>query len=402
MMKKSYFLISMMMLLVFSWFLPSLFFVGSKLGADRTSINITPISFSTNQQGITDFRILFVDDDGGDSWQTDYISIFTALGLDYDTTTSRPNATVMGQYDIVVWHTGDYEGAGETFEYAYDEDNLTVYLQNGGRLLLSSQDWIYNMGLSPFVQNYLGVANAIQDYFGDIDSDCNDTLYGTLGDPIGDGFSPFNTTYPASYAQFGDYLRPVSFANAIFYNNTLTNPINATAIRTENSTYGFKTVFFGVPFEVFNLNRTHLMEKILFWLISDEITPIINPISPSIDEDGTIQFNWTAIPNAIQYYIYKANSLISSPSGIPLTTTTYTNYTDIISTDGEYYYALVANYGWGNSSLSNCVNVTIAIRSPSIPGFEAIVIQFVLLTIGLLYFSRRRFLKSIDTRLISY
>ena len=249
--KKSTIFALVSLFLLCSWFVPGSFFIAN----------------AANPQDITDFRILFVDADDGESWDTYLTSIFDTLGLDYESTITKPNVTTMSQYTIVVWHTGDYGGDEMSDEYKQDEGNLTAYLLGGGRLFLSSQDWIYNQGLSPFVMNYLGVANVQEDNFKDNRSDI---LFGTLGDPIGGIFLPFNITYPASYTQYGDNLQPASFAHTIFYNNTA-NPINATAIRNQNATYNFKTVFFGVPFEAFNLNRPVLMTSILAWLISDLI-----------------------------------------------------------------------------------------------------------------------------------
>ncbi|HUX98202.1 MAG TPA: hypothetical protein VMV49_01490 [Candidatus Deferrimicrobium sp.] len=254
-MKKKYnIFILLSFLFVISWVLPG--FLATSNAAKTADLTEVPI--------------LFVDDDDGESYDYYFTDIMDDLGLNYTYTDTRPDAIEMGEYAIVIWHTGDYYGSETPSEWATDELSLIFFLQNGGRLFLSSQDWLYDQGLSTFVVNYLGVASVSNDWFGSggAGEDCPDILSGTAGDPIGGTFSPFNTSFPSSYEQYGDYILPTSFAHKIFYNATLPSK-NATAIRNENSDYNFKTVFFSVPFEAHNLNRTQLMINIISWLIID-------------------------------------------------------------------------------------------------------------------------------------
>ncbi|MFX1293736.1 MAG: FG-GAP-like repeat-containing protein [Promethearchaeota archaeon] len=85
-------------------------------------------------------------------------------------------------------------------------------------------------------------------------------------------------------------------------------------------------------------------------------------IVPSIDNDGIIDLNWSRIIEATTYYIYRDNSSIISVDGlIPIATCSDSNYTDYITTNGIYYYVIIAENFVGNSSISNCENVIVAI-----------------------------------------
>jgi len=99
------------------------------------------------------------------------------LWLDYDyheildSSDDGPSLEVMWDYDLVIWFTGEARGAryDETVTEA-DETSLAAYLDAGGRLLLSSQDFLrdrysgygqFSAGQFPF--DYLGLDKADQD-----------------------------------------------------------------------------------------------------------------------------------------------------------------------------------------------------------------------------------------------
>jgi hypothetical protein len=232
---------------------------------------------SVQQETLADLNILFVnsgDDPARDSYFTEELD---TLGLNYDNLTVYPqlnalwpNATVLGQYHIVIWTTGEFyfgDNYMESPDYVYAEGNLTQYLQNGGRLFLSSQDWIWDMGISTFIREYLGVNNVRMDAIGDTEHGDNwdDNFTGVTGDPIGNGIPTFNVTNLGEV--YGDYINETApSANKVIHNTTNGDAI---AVRNTNTTFNFKTVFFSVPFEICNTNRTILMERILLWLAAD-------------------------------------------------------------------------------------------------------------------------------------
>ena len=88
--------------------------------------------------------------------------------------------------------------------------------------------------------------------------------------------------------------------------------------------------------------------------------PTLDLISPNPDYDGIINLNWDSINGATMYYIYRNNSYINSINQLtPVNTTVDNNYTEKLNVNGTYYYVIVAGDGFVNSSISNCVNVTV-------------------------------------------
>lgn len=97
--------------------------------------------------------------------------------------------------------------------------------------------------------------------------------------------------------------------------------------------------------------------------------PTLAPIKPNPDLDGRIELNWSAVTGATFYYIYRNTSPITSIVGLnPIKIVTNTSCVDTITTNGMYYYVLVAGNASGNSSLSNCEGVQVILIN--ISGFE--------------------------------
>jgi hypothetical protein len=116
--------------------------------------------------------------------------------------------------------------------------------------------------------------------------------------------------------------------------------------------------------------------------------PLLYPIIPNPDTDGIVFLNWSSVPNAIQYYVYRNTSPILSVDGlIPINITTNTNYTDKIPTNGIYYYVVLAKSNEVFGSISNDESVTIEIPPP-IPGFTFIGILSILF-LAVIYFRRK-------------
>jgi hypothetical protein len=117
--------------------------------------------------------------------------------------------------------------------------------------------------------------------------------------------------------------------------------------------------------------------------------PTLEPIEPNPDSDGTIHLNWSCIPNAAVYYLYRALTPIGAVAGLsPFDATAATNYTDAGLVDGTYHYAIVAGDAYVNSSPSNCENVTVTLPGREIPGFS---LPFVLSNfLGIIVLCRRK------------
>lgn len=132
--------------------------------------------------------VLLVDDDGGPNnggsyyhdVQQIYMDALDAAGLVYDlyvtdwsTGPEQPGPSVneMEQYDLIIWFTGECWGLlGYDTLTPEDETNLGLYLDEGGAVFLSSQDYLYanypdygTFSPGEFPYDYLGVNFAVQD-----------------------------------------------------------------------------------------------------------------------------------------------------------------------------------------------------------------------------------------------
>ena len=206
--------------------------------------------------------ILLVDDDNNAPDTRPYFTAaLDAMGLDYDVfDTGGGNGPDLGGllgYKMVFWFSGDAYGstAGPN---ATDEANLTAYLDAGGRLFLSSQDYLYDWGLTTFGQNYLGIAT----YSDDV-GDATGQI-GIAGDPIGDSLGPFSLTYPSGFSDYGDIVNAGAGASVAF---KATN--NSNNLDVDKASGDWKTVFFGTDWvAVYNNNSANgitVLQRIVDW-----------------------------------------------------------------------------------------------------------------------------------------
>ena len=195
--------------------------------------------------------VLLVDDDNN---APDNAPYFTAaldnLGYGYNIFETGggdgPGLDDLLGYKMVIWFSGDAFG-GAAGPNAADEGNLATYLDGGGKLFLDSQDYLYDMGLTLFGQNYLGVASYTNDS-GDATS-----IIGLAGDPIGDGLGPFSLTYPSGFSDYGDIVNPATGASTAFKANNNTNKLDV-----DKDGGDWQTVFFGTSWvALYNNNASN-------------------------------------------------------------------------------------------------------------------------------------------------
>ncbi|OLS16184.1 MAG: hypothetical protein RBG13Loki_0169, partial [Promethearchaeota archaeon CR_4] len=114
--------------------------------------------------------------------------------------------------------------------------------------------------------------------------------------------------------------------------------------------------------------------KIIKCLPVVPIPPEMNPILPAISTTGLIQVNWTEVPNADNYTIYRHTSPITllNETVIALGTVAVTDYNDVVTRDGNFYYAVTASNTIGLSTLSNCQSVNVDLPGPDAPVLTAL------------------------------
>jgi hypothetical protein len=181
--------------------------------------------------------LLVDDDDDGPDVRSYYTNALDALGFAYDiwdtaNSNNEPDAAYLSAYRAVVWFTGD-EFGGAAGPGAAGETALASYLDGGKCLFLSSQDYFYDMGLTPFMQDYLGLASAT--------SDNGDYTSVTGSGSVFGGLGPYTLAYP--FTDYSDRLTPDASAEVAFVGN---NSYNG-AIDKDSGVY--HTTFWGFPWE---------------------------------------------------------------------------------------------------------------------------------------------------------
>jgi hypothetical protein len=124
--------------------------------------------------------LLFVDDDGGDVYNSWYsMELDSLLNRIFDTWSVETKGSIpldeLSWYETVIWYTGlatEHAGA--------DTANLKVYLSQGGNLFLSGQNIGRELGETSFYRDILHA-----EFAGDNSGQY--MLVGTEGDPLGDG-----------------------------------------------------------------------------------------------------------------------------------------------------------------------------------------------------------------------
>ena len=159
--------------------------------------------------------ILLVDDDNDHPDMTAYyVDALNILGYAYDVfdvgggVGNGPTLAEMENYAIVIWFSGDKVGGGAG-PNPTDEANLAAYLDGGGNLFLSSQDYLHDFGWTSFGAAYLGIGG-----YGDDGADQR-VMIGQSGDPIGSGQTYF-PTYPPDFVERGDIVSPAAGTSVAF------------------------------------------------------------------------------------------------------------------------------------------------------------------------------------------
>lgn len=177
--------------------------------------------------------LLVDDDDNAPDVRSAYTAALDSLGYEYDVwdtgnSDNEPDAATLNQYSAVVWFTGD-EFGGAAGPGSSGEAALAAFLDNGRCLMISGQDYVWDRGVTPFMQSYLGVASAT--------SDVSQTT--VTGSGVYDGLGPYTLAYP--FTNYSDRLTPDGTAAVGFSGNA------GTAALTKSAAY--HTTFWGFPFE---------------------------------------------------------------------------------------------------------------------------------------------------------
>jgi len=211
--------------------------------------------------------ILLVDDDAGSSYETYYTAALDDLGRSYDywnnADSGPPSSSVLSDYGIVIWETGDDYAGGTTIS-GDEQTALASYLDGGGSLFISGQyiGWAstQEVGGDPvFLLNYLRASYITED-------GSTNYVLGYAGDPVADGWD-LTLTGGDGAGNSGiysgpDIIAPINDSVAIA-NQTGTSLVSA--VRYIGT---YRLVYLSFPFESIDnsADRDEVMYDILLWL----------------------------------------------------------------------------------------------------------------------------------------
>jgi hypothetical protein len=204
-------------------------------------------------------KLLLVDDDRWYDQSASFRAALAGAGYTYDhwevghnaAGRGSPSSALLNAYEMVVWFT-----AYDWFRPVTpaESESLHTYLVQGGRLFLSSQDYLYYHLRDPLTRDFLGVTSYAE-------SISPTQIYGAedldlLGAPAGRlplDFGP--------YFNFSDGLVPSAGARVAMWHD------QGMAAGVANSGDGWRSVFLGFPFETLPADaQSTAMSRILGWL----------------------------------------------------------------------------------------------------------------------------------------
>jgi hypothetical protein len=216
--------------------------------------------------------ILFVDDDDGDGLDTLFENSLNNLSISYtkwcvtDSGEVTPDSVDMANFNIVIWNTGE--------DYSYtlvgdDSTQIGKYLNGGGKMWLSSQDVLWDIG--PVSWMHVG------SYVSDVGCD---TATGV--GPVMSGIS-FPTTGGVIY-DYADEINPDVSCWTEMQNET---PVNNTIAMSPAMGLPYYLFFNGFAFENIDnvADRDTMMARIINWFNTPPPSTDVGVVS--IDEPGS-------------------------------------------------------------------------------------------------------------------
>ncbi len=261
---------------------------------DTTSVDFTLIAYGSHD-------VLLVDADGSaHSGYADVRSTFTdaldSSGYTYDVVEKNivgqdgPDYYIMQNYDVVVWFTGQAFSNSTTLT-ANDEIQLGLYLDAGGRLFLSAQDYLWDRytgagSFSPgqFPYDYLGVSSTIQDVcqFSDPFTGHADGYAGSVADGMSfDLWDPFSAKGIIAKSNNTLFIDELSILGDPVFQVTAPDSVAIAACQYA-AAKGFKTFFTTVSFAGLvdgAHTKADLMAAIIDWLSAPVIGTLAGTVS---------------------------------------------------------------------------------------------------------------------------
>jgi len=217
-----------------------------------TSRNAPSINVAASLRHKISGHILLVDDDRWYDQQAVYMAMLDEMNLNYDvwdiagnkggTKRGSPPLEILNRYDIVLWYT-----AYDWFRPITPAENadLAAFLAQGGRLFLTSQDFLYYNENTELARRYFGV----MDYKESVEPVL---IYGAADQVLPLEWSPYQNN--------GDGVIPVNKRPFLFSEKGM-------GIGTMTADDGWRTAFLGFPLEKLpTANHAPIMNRVVGWL----------------------------------------------------------------------------------------------------------------------------------------
>jgi uncharacterized repeat protein (TIGR01451 family) len=208
-------------------------------------------------------HLLLVDDDRWYNQETIYRAALADAGFTFDewnigwdnNSKGSPPTSLLNAYDAVIWYTGYDWFAPITSQ---ENQALTAYLGQGGRLFLSSQDFLYYNYTTPLAKTYLGIIDYQESITPTLIYRGHPTVPPNLVEPLPLTYTNFKNN--GDGLAWGPYAAPFVWHDAGM----------AAGVANSNSPQAntlYRTLFFGFPFEKLPAeSRAPLMNSIIGWL----------------------------------------------------------------------------------------------------------------------------------------
>lgn len=189
--------------------------------------------------------LLFVDADN-EAHDNRIVQALNGLGETYDSwllySAGSPGLQELMKYRAILWAAGDQNQSSCS---AQDRADLAAYLDNGGALLFSAENYLSSYAGDSFTSQYLHAAS----YQTNVSGVTN--VQGVPGDPIGDGLQ-VALSYPSDLSDYPDSVGPDPTATTVF---RMTNNGKSAVIRyPATGEAAYRVIFFATPLEAFSVS----------------------------------------------------------------------------------------------------------------------------------------------------
>lgn len=318
-------------------------------------VGMSTILFVDTDDEVTELRL--AEGLGGSSYSFDT----------WDRPTQGPiPLSVLREYRAIVWSAGDQNVSSIQ---AQDRESLAQYLDLGGAMLLSAENYLTSYGSEPFTSDYLHVIDHTT-------SISISSVQGIAGDPITHGIA-MDVLFPGGMSDAADAIVPDAKAAGIF---TVDSGSQVTALRypgSGSSTY--RAVFTATPLEALHagtMNLPDLLDGMIDWLLdsSDGSAPTAVP-SLSVHRGGTpteVVLSWdpaTDDVGVMHYRIYQSGEAHFDPTPVHLVLAVADTFVSIeLPTEpGErlFWRITAVDGAWNESPASEAVGaVEYVLQSP--------------------------------------